>query len=248
MGKLTDDQDAFGLLLQDYLRGEQGIELVERDDGFVGSAGSPSQYFAPFDAWPVHEQAAMAWARDRVLDIGCGAGRHALYLQNQGLEVVGIDISPRAIAVCRERGLREARVLDIAQVVRDTGPWDTVLLLGANFGLAGSASGTQALLARLDETCTVGARIIAESRDPSGITDPIHTAYRAANERRGRLPGQLRIRIRYKLAVTPWFDYLFVSKQELEGLLEGTGWRAVQCSDEAGEGDAYIALIEKTGF
>jgi SAM-dependent methyltransferase len=247
MVDLSDDQDAFGLLLQDYLHGEPGIELVERDDGFVGSAGNPSQYFAPFDTWPAHEQAAMVWARGRVLDIGCGAGRHALYLQGQGLDVVGIDISPRAIAVCRERGLREARVLDIAQVDRDTGPWDTVLLLGANFGLAGSASGTRALLARLDESSAVGARIIAESRDPSAITDPIHTAYRAANERHSRLPGQLRIRIRYKQAATPWFYYLFVSKQELERLLEGTGWRAVRYADEAGEGGAYIALIEKVG-
>jgi SAM-dependent methyltransferase len=248
MAELSDDQDAFGLLLQDYVRGEQGIELVERDDGFVGSAGSPSQYFAPFDAWPAHEQAALSWAQGRVLDIGCGAGRHALHLQEQGLDVVGIDISPRAVAVCRERGLRDARVLDIAQVARDTGPWDTVFLLGANFGLAGSAEGTRTLLARLDETCAVGARVIAESRDPSSITDPIHTAYREANVRRGRLPGQLRIRIRYKLAATPWFDYLFVSKQELGKLLEGTGWRAVQYSDESGEGGAYIALIEKVGL
>jgi SAM-dependent methyltransferase len=248
MAELSDDQDAFGLLLQDYVRGEQGIELVERDDGFVGSAGSPSQYFAPFDAWPAHEQAALSWAQGRVLDIGCGAGRHALHLQEQGLDVVGIDISPRAVAVCRERGLRDARVLDIAQVARDTGPWDTVFLLGANFGLAGSAEGTRTLLARLDETCAVGARVIAESRDPSSITDPIHTAYREANVRRGRLPGQLRIRIRYKLAATPWFDYLFVSKQELGNLLEETGWRAVQYSDESGEGGAYIALIEKVGL
>jgi predicted RNA methylase len=247
MAELSDDQDAFGLLLQDYLRGEQGIELVERDDGFVGSAGSPSQYFAPFDAWPAHEQAAMVWARGRVLDIGCGAGRHALYLQGQGLDVVGIDISPRAVAVCRERGLRNARVLDIAQVDRHTGPWDTVLLLGANFGLAGSAAGTRTLLARLDETCAIGARIIAESRDPSGISDPIHMAYRKANERHSRLPGQLTLRIRYKQCATPWFDYLFVSKQELEQLLEGTGWRAVQYVDEAAETGAYIALIEKFG-
>ncbi len=247
MAELTDDQDAFGRMVQDYSRGGQAVELVERDDGFVGSAGSAGRYFAPFDAWPPHEQTALGWARGRVLDIGCGAGRHALHLQEQGLDVVGADISPRAVAVCRERGLQDTRVLDIAQVSRDTGPWDTILLLGANLGLTGSAAGARTLLARLDETCTVGARIIAESRDPGGISDPIHTAYQEANERRGRLPGQLTLRIRYKQFVTPWFDYLFVAKQELERLLEGTGWRATRYADEEADAGAYIALIEKVG-
>jgi hypothetical protein len=72
-------------------------------------------------------------------------------------------------------------------------------------------------------------------------------AYREANGQRGRLPGQLRLRIRYLQYVTPWFEYLFVSKGELEQLLEGTGWRATHHLDAETEAGAYIALIEKVG-
>ncbi|MGH2344835.1 MAG: class I SAM-dependent methyltransferase [Chloroflexota bacterium] len=247
MDDLTDDQDAFGRLLDDYLHGGYGVELVEWDDGLLGMAGGPSQYFALYDAWPPHERAAMDWVRGRVLDIGCGAGRHALHLQEQGLDVLGIDVSPRALAVCRERGLREARVLDIARIDRDLGLWDTMLLLGANFGLMGSADGARALLARLADVGAVSTRIIAESRDPATASDPAQLAYQAANVRGGRLPGQLRLRIRYKRYATPWFEYLFVAKAELEQLLRGTEWRVTQYLDaEMAEG-GYIALIEKIG-
>lgn len=244
---MTDDQDAFGRLLQDYLGGEDGLEIVERDDGFVGVAGRASAYFTPEQEWPAHERAALAWARGRVLDIGCGAGRHGLALQEHGLAVVGVDTSPRAIAVCKRRGLREARVLDIARLSPDAGlgSFDTLLLLGANLGLFGSAAGARTLLGRLHAVTSARARIIAESRDPAAMSAPAHRAYGDANRRQGRLPGQLRLRIRYQQYVTPWFDYLFSATEELERLLEGTGWRATRYA--RGEEGAYIALIEKEG-
>jgi hypothetical protein len=133
------------------------------------------------------------------------------------------------------------------RIDRDTGQWDTLLLLGANLGLLGSVSSARILLARFDDATGNGARIIAESRDPTMITDPIHVEYQEANRQRGRLPGQLRIRIRYAAYATPWFEYLFVTKLELDTILEGTGWHATRYLDgEQGSG-TYIALIEKTG-
>jgi hypothetical protein len=57
------------------------------------------------------------------------------------------------------------------------------------------------------------------------------------------MPGQIRIRVRYRDASTPWFDYLMVSPAELERLLDGTGWRLARtlASD-----DTYVAIVEKT--
>ncbi len=246
MTNLTDGQDAFGHLLDDHLRGEPGLEIVERDDGFIGVGESSQAYVAPYHAWPAHDRAAMAWARGRILDIGCGAGRHALYLQEQGAGIVGIDVSPLAIDVCTRRGLRDARVLSLDDASRrheQAGPWNTLLLLGANVGLCGDAATARTLLARLYGATSDDARIIAESRDPHGIMAPVHAAYRHENLRRGRMPGQLTLRIRYKQYATPWFEYLFVSKPELERLLEGTGWGVTRYLDAATAD--YIALIEK---
>jgi hypothetical protein len=70
----------------------------------------------------------------------------------------------------------------------------------------------------------------------------VHLRYQDENVHRGRLPGQIRIRVRHRDASTPWFDYLMVSPGELERLLDGTGWRLSRTLDSD---DTYIAVIDK---
>ena len=135
---IDDSRDAFDHMLSDFVAGTGAFEIVERDDGFIG-ADSPAKYIAPYRDWPAHQQTALRYATGRVLDIGCGAGRHALYLQDKGLDVVGIDVSPLAIEVCKRRGLAQAVVMPVTGISRRLGTFDTLLMLGNNFGLCGSA-------------------------------------------------------------------------------------------------------------
>jgi 2-polyprenyl-3-methyl-5-hydroxy-6-metoxy-1,4-benzoquinol methylase len=58
----------------------------------------------------------MVFVKGRVLDIGCGAGRHSLYLQNQGFQVLGIDNSPLAVKVAKLRGLKRVKVMSIEDI------------------------------------------------------------------------------------------------------------------------------------
>ncbi|MHC4562684.1 MAG: hypothetical protein ACYS8X_07940 [Planctomycetota bacterium] len=57
------------------------------------------------------------------------------------------------------------------------------------------------------------------------------------------MSGQLRLRIRYKTYETPYHDYLLVSRDEMAGIVTGTGWRIAQTVDSPGAG--YIAVLEK---
>jgi hypothetical protein len=57
------------------------------------------------------------------------------------------------------------------------------------------------------------------------------------------MSGQIRIRIRYRDLATPWFDYLFLSRPELEELVEGTGWLLARTIED--EGPIYVAVLEK---
>jgi 2-polyprenyl-3-methyl-5-hydroxy-6-metoxy-1,4-benzoquinol methylase len=114
---------------------------VERDDGYFGVSSGAKLYFSEYKDWPPREKEAMKHVKGRVLDIGCGAGRHALYLQKKGFNVLGIDNSPLAIKVCKLRGLRKTKVMSIAQVNFRPGSFDTVLMFGSNFGLFGSFKG-----------------------------------------------------------------------------------------------------------
>src|SRR5437016_14480714 len=86
---------------------------------------------------------------------------------------------------------------------------------------------------------------IAESLDIyKPPVDPVHRRYHLRNRRRGRMPGQVRIRIRYRTYATPRFDYLLVSRPEMKRILQGTGWKIRNFIDSKAS-PAYIAIIEK---
>ncbi|MFQ6127542.1 MAG: class I SAM-dependent methyltransferase [Thermoplasmata archaeon] len=240
---LKDWQDACGHGMYDHLKGKDGCEIAERDDGFVEASGGPKCYFSKYDEWPQIEKQAMSYVAGKVLDIGCGAGRHSLHLQERGFDVVCIDTSPLAIEVCKSRGLRQAHVLSITQITSKLGLYDTLLMLGNNFGLLGNFKRAKWLLRRFRRITSEKGRIVAETLDPYDTKVPEHLEYHEFNRNRGRMPGEARLRIRYKKYVTPWFDYLFVSKKEMKRILEDTGWEARDFID--GEGPTYIAIIGK---
>jgi SAM-dependent methyltransferase len=218
-------------------------EILERDDGHIAVIGHTTTYFENYGAWPPHERKAIGYARGRVLDIGCGAGRFMLYLERKGFEVTGIDNSPLSISVCRKRGLKDARVLSVTQVSSRLGTFDTILLFGGTFGLLSNVRRARWLLRRFHNLTSRTGRIIAQSCDPHQMASPERRRFHRANVRRGRLPGQLRMRIRYKTYATPWWEWLVVSKGEMAKLLAGTGWKVRRFIDS--KTSSYIVVIDK---
>jgi SAM-dependent methyltransferase len=243
---LTNEQDAFGHAVWDHYHGTNAFEIIERSDGLFAISSGPAAYLRDPSYWAPHERASLErHAHGRVLDIGCNAGRHALYLQQQGLDVLGVDVSPLAIAVAKDRGLENAQVLSIDELAAGLGMFETILMLGNNFGLFASPAKARRLLRRFKTLTRPGATLIAESLNVYETRDPDHLAYLAANRKRGRMSGQIRMRARYKRYVTPWFDYLMVSPAEMEALLEGAGWRVVKQYQPPGS-RLYTAIIERT--
>lgn len=240
---LKDHQDAFGHMMLDYHKTGRASQIGERDDGLIDASQGPEVYFTEYKGWPPHEKKAMRYARGRVLDIGSGAGRHALYLQEKGYDVLGIDNSPLAIEVCKLRGLKNAKVTSITQINSKLGVFDTVLMLGNNFGLFGSFEGARRLLKKLNKITSENSRIIAESNDIYKTDIPEHLSYHELNRERGRMAGQIKLRVRYKKYATPWFDYLMVSKEEMENILDGTDWKVNRFIES--DGSIYIAIIDK---
>ena len=158
-----------------------------------------------------------------MLDLGCGAGRHALFFQSLGHDVTAVDVSPGAIDVCRARGVTDARLQDLATPPTDS-RWMTILLMCGNFGLAGDWHGTRALLTDLASIAGPSAVLIADSVDPSLMADEYSTLHRRRNEAAGRHVGHARLRLRYEGTVTPWWDLLNVPVAEVPPLVAETGW------------------------
>ena len=224
---MNTKNDAFGqTLLDQYKDPKRSVrEIVERDDNFIG-ADPAKYYFTTYKDWSKLEKDGLKFVRGKVLDIGCGAGRHALYLQSKGFDVTGIDNSPLAIKVSKLRGLKKAKVLPIQDVNKfPANSFDTVIMMFNNFGLFGSPRKAKQTLKKLYRITSKDAQIIAETRNPYDTNDPDHTSYHQFNRNRGRLGGQLRIRIRYGKLVGSWLDYWLISPKELKDLIKDTNWK-----------------------
>ena len=243
---LKTSEDAFGRQLYDLFRGRNVVEVVERDDGLIDPSDTlPKYYLSDFKDWTLRERQAARYAKGRVLDIGCGGGRWSLYLQKKGHDVVGIDYSPLVVKVCRLRGVRDVRVMSISDVGPRLGRFDSILMMGNNFGLFGEPRRAKQLLRRFSKMTSPTAHIIAESLDIyKPPIEPIHRQYHVRNRKRGRMAGQVRIRIRYLTFASPWFDYLLVSKREMIGILKGTGWKIMRFISSK-KSPAYVAIMER---
>jgi SAM-dependent methyltransferase len=83
-------------------------------------------------------------AGQRVLDVGCGPGRHSLALATRGVEVVGIDIAQRFIDIATERTPASAPAMFMRMDARELSfdhEFDAaVSLCQGAFGLVGPSS------------------------------------------------------------------------------------------------------------
>jgi SAM-dependent methyltransferase len=236
------EHDAYGQEIWNCYKGSTTYEIVERADGLI-DVGSAQPYFQEHNNWPIQEREAIEPAHGSILDIGCGAGRVALHLQQKGHNVVAIDNSPLAVKVAKLRGVKAARVLSIRDIQTLKVRFNTIVLYGNNFGLFGSTTQARRLLAVMHRITQSDATIIASASDPYKTSDPVHLAYQQRNRARGRMAGQLRLRIRYRQYRGNWFDYLFASPAEVRSIVAKTGWALSGVVESPGPG--YVAILEK---
>ena len=230
-------------MLQAHHAGRTVLELVERDDGYL-AGGPPGGYFAAPPDWPAYERRMLDRLDGPTLDIGAGAGRFALALQERGVPVTGLDTSPGAVRVCAARGVRATVCAAVQRHAADAaGAYDRFVLAGNNLSLLGSAQAAPGFLAALAAMAAPGAIVVAQGSDPYATDDRDHLAYHERNRRLGRMGGQLRLRVRHRMLATDWFDYLFLTPDELTELLRDTDWTLSEVDDS--EPPAYVAVLRR---
>ncbi|MHA2263761.1 MAG: class I SAM-dependent methyltransferase [Candidatus Thorarchaeota archaeon] len=238
-------KDLFGQVMTDAFEGKDSTHILERDDGYSHDS-TGRQYVAPFDEWWAAEKLAITRAKGRVLDIGCGAGRVALYLQEMGHEVVGIDVSPGALEVCKKRGVGNVHLMSAESIDFPDGTFDTVVMYGNNFGLLGEPFRVVHMLKQLHRITKPDGIALANTRNPLMTENPEHLALHARNRAAGRLPGLARIRMKYEDHVGDWFDLLMTTEEEMAELAKEAGWELSEIiRSKSEQPELYVGLLTK---
>ena len=161
---LSPNNDPMGAAIRDYQNKSKASRLRVLSSMFDEDEMPVAHLFRTFNQMPRLEQKALSMAKGRVLDIGAGAGCHALALQERGLEVKAIDISPLSCEVMKERGVKNAECVNLFNPQLQ-GKYDTLLLLMNGTGIAGKLNRLSMLLNRLKELLAEGGQILIDSSD-----------------------------------------------------------------------------------
>jgi SAM-dependent methyltransferase len=157
-------KDLFGKAILDYQTNNSPQDLVTETSISDADDMSVSYLFRSLSEMPKIEQEALKMCHGKILDVGCGAGSHSLYLENEMVfEVTSIDISEKAIQSCKLRGLKNARVQNLLDVQDQK--FDTILLLMNGTGIFGTLKETSKYLQKLKSLLNPNGQILIDSSD-----------------------------------------------------------------------------------
>jgi SAM-dependent methyltransferase len=234
--------DAFGRMVEAFHEDRLAERPVyRRDDGRVSEAHLEG-YFAGYEEWSALDRWMVERVSGSVLDVGCGVGRTALWTQERGRPTLGVDRSPGAVRVARERGLERAVVSDLTDLGLRTG-FDTALVVGKQLCLGRSRSDLRRTLTELARVVEPCGKLVADLNDPTHPDARVEPAYLGD---RWIEPGLAyrRFRVEYDGHAGPWIDLLMASERVLREVASETSWTVEETARDGG--DAYAVVLRRT--
>ena len=214
-------KDLFGKAILDYQTNNSPEDLITETSISEADEMSVAYLFREYKDMPKMEQKALQLANGKVLDVGCGAGSHALYLQKKGFDVTAIDISENAIRACELRGLKNFKVSNVLDLDTDIHQYDTILLLMNGTGIFGKMNQISKFLQKLKSLLNENGQILLDSsdliymydQDEDGAYEVPATGYY----------GELTFTIQYKGETEDTFDWLYLDYNTLQNAAMANG-------------------------
>ncbi|WP_435320037.1 class I SAM-dependent methyltransferase [Haloarchaeobius sp. TZWSO28] len=164
--------DPLGTAMLDYQRGGLRGECRYVDGTETADGHTHENYFTAVGGGDDDFSDRLLALDGPLLDVGCGAGKHALFLQAHGTDVVPFDVSPGAVAAARARGVADAHVADMFDMPYRSNRFPSLLANGTQLGLGGSIAGIRALLCEFARVTTSDATAFVDEYDPAALDDP----------------------------------------------------------------------------
>lgn len=221
-----------GLAVKAYWEGDKKAKIkIKMDDG--ESVEMPAKiYFRQSDKMPEIEKIALDLCEGRILDVGAGAGAHALMLRDYGHEPIAMDIDPNCIQVMEERGLEDLVCADFLKYQSKI-KYDTLLFLMNGIGIAGNLDGLQAYLKHAYNLTQNKGQLILDSSDLS-ISNPeleIHEN------------GTVYYQLSFDGITGERYPWLYIDFDTLHEEAAKAGWEAEMIYEN--EDGSYLACLKK---
>ncbi len=233
-------KDLFGKAILDFQTNNSPEDLITETSISEEDEMSVAYLFRDFSGMPKLEQQALLLSKGKVLDVGCGAGSHSLYLQKEkNLEVTAIDISNNAVEACQLRGITDVFKIDLLEF-NSVDKFDTILLLMNGTGIFGKLENVSKYLQKLKSLLAENGQILIDSSDIIYMFDE--------EEDGGKwIPGdayygELEFTISYKGQKEAPFPWLYMDYNTLQNAAIANGF---QC-ELVLEGDHYDYLARLT--
>ncbi|MGN0049437.1 MAG: class I SAM-dependent methyltransferase [Bacteroides sp.] len=239
---LTPDRDPMGAAMADYLARGHASRLRVFSSQFDEDEIPVKELFRTYSQMPLLEQIALDQAEGRILDVGAGSGCHTLALQAAGKEVEAIDISPLAVEVMRQRGVKQVRQADLFDD-RFCGAYDTILMLMNGSGIIGRLENMPLFFRRIKSLLRPDGAVWMDSSDLRYLFEEEDGSF--VIDLAGDYYGEVNFRMQYKEVKGEPFDWLYVDFQTLSCYAAENGFRAELVKE--GKHYDYLARLTRAG-
>lgn len=204
--------DIFGSAMKAYFHHNDEEPIVVHSPDFDDDIISLPYLFRSFKEMPLLEKTALKHCKGKVLDVGCGAGSHSLYLQeNKKLKVVSIDISEGAVEICKNRGLKDVRNISFEDINEK---FDTLLFLMNGTGIIGKLKKLDNFFKKLKKILHSNGQVLIDSSDLSYLFDKDEDGGIWINAAEGYY-GEIQYKLSYKKEESDYFDWLYLDYNSL---------------------------------
>jgi len=194
--------------------------------------------FRNYDEMPEIERKALNMAMGKTLDVGAGSGCHSLVLQDRGINVTAIDISPLSVETMKERGIKKVYEQDFFSL---EGQFETILMLMNGIGIMGTLERMPVFFRLLDKILAPGGQVLCDSSDICYVFETDDGIIELPDDM--DYYGELSFRMQYKDTIGEPFNWLYIDADTLRQKAEENGY-AVEVLAEGNHYD-YLARITK---
>lgn len=220
---LSPEKDPMGAAISDYFNRHKADCLRVFSSQFDEDEIPVKELFRNMQSMPALERTALQMAEGRILDVGAGSGCHALALQEMGKEVCAIDISPLSVGVMKQRGVNDARLVNLFdETFNET--FDTVLMLMNGSGIIGRLSGMPEFFRRMKGILRPGGSILMDSSDLRYLFEEEDGSI--VIDLAGDYYGEIDFQMQYKEIKGDVFDWLYIDFQTLSLYASEYGFKA----------------------